>query len=112
MEKHPSQKVSKPIDIVTRCDYSKNGCHGTKHVEVGTVRRLLELRTAMNLTQRQVAAAVGISRSSYAMIENGERTPRPQVMKRLAAFYGTTVDALFFEEPSHTVRQVSSPGAG
>lgn len=38
----------------------------------------------MGLSQRQVAEAVGISQSSYAMIEGGHRHPRKEVEKKLA----------------------------
>lgn len=50
----------------------------------------------MGLSQYQVAEAVGISQSSYAMIEGGHRHPRKEVEKKLADFFGVTVDELFF----------------
>ena len=56
--------------------------------------RLRELRGSR--TQRDVAAAVGITTSSYAMYERDERTPRDEVKARLAKFYNVTVQELFF----------------
>ena len=55
----------------------------------------------MGLSQRQVAEALGISQSSYAMIEGGHRHPRKEVEKKLADFFGVTVDELFFSQDYH-----------
>lgn len=43
-----------------------------------------------------VAAAVGVSVSALAMYERGERVPRDNVKIRLADYYKTTVQKLFF----------------
>lgn len=59
-------------------------------------QKLYELRVQRKLSQRQVAEAVGITQSGYAMIERGWRHPRKETMKRLAEFFGVTVDELFF----------------
>ena len=57
------------------------------------------LKAARGMESRQSAAeAVGVSVASLGMYESGKRTPRPEVMKRLAAHYRTTVQALFFDE--------------
>ncbi len=60
--------------------------------------RLYRLRLRRKLSQKQVAEAVGITQSGYAMIETGRRHPRKEVMKKLADFFGVTVDELFFNE--------------
>ncbi len=57
---------------------------------------MYQLRLEKGLSQREVAEAVGIGQSSYAMIEGGKRHPRKEVEKRLADFFGVTVDELFF----------------
>lgn len=46
--------------------------------------------------REDVAAAVGVSLSAIAMYENGERIPRDEIKIRLATYYGTTVQELFF----------------
>lgn len=46
--------------------------------------------------REDVAAAVGVSLSAIAMYENGERIPRDETKIKLAAYYGTTVQELFF----------------
>ena len=55
-------------------------------------------------TQKQIAKELGIPVSTYAMIELGERFPRRDLQIKLARFFQTTVDELFFsqeEEPSN-----------
>ena len=49
-------------------------------------------------TIRQVAADCGISYSALSMYETGHRTPRPAVMLKLANYYNTSVEALFFAQ--------------
>ena len=39
-----------------------------------------------------------ISRSSLIKYERGERTPRDNVKKRIAAYFGKTVQELFYDE--------------
>lgn len=46
--------------------------------------------------REEVAAAVGVSLSAIAMYENGERVPRDTIKVKLAEYYGTTVQDLFF----------------
>ena len=47
--------------------------------------------------REEVAKAVGISLSAIAMYENGERVPRDEIKVRLADYYQTTVQKLFFD---------------
>lgn len=47
--------------------------------------------------REEVAAAVGVSLSAIAMYENGERIPRDETKIKLADYYQTTVQALFFD---------------
>ena len=56
--------------------------------------RLIEARGDQR--REVVAAAVGVSLSAIAMYENNERVPRDEIKVRLADYYGTTVQALFF----------------
>ena len=50
----------------------------------------------------EVAKAVGISRSAIGMYETEERIPRDDIKIKLADYFGTTVQAIFFE-PNATV---------
>lgn len=47
-------------------------------------------------TREEVANAVGVSISAISMYENGERVPRDEIKVKLADFYQTTVQDLFF----------------
>lgn len=47
-------------------------------------------------TQAQVAKALGISQSSYAMYETGMRMPSDEVKIKIAEYYKRTVQHIFF----------------
>ena len=54
-------------------------------------------------TQEDVAKAVGISLAAVSMYEQGQRMPRDEVKLRLANYFNTTVEALFFSQQHHEV---------
>ena len=66
----------------------------------GKVGRQLEslilLRTSRGLRQQDVASRVGITASYYGMIEQGVRTPQLRIAYRLANFFNTSIEAIFF----------------
>ena len=47
-------------------------------------------------TQQEVADKVGITKSALAMYERDKRVPRDEVKVKLAAYYGETVQEIFF----------------
>ena len=49
-------------------------------------------------TQEQVATAIGVTKSAYAMYERDERVPRDEIKKKIADFYHTTVGIIFFAQ--------------
>ena len=57
-------------------------------------KRLVELRA--DKSQHEVAEAVGISRSALSMYECGERIPRDEIKIKLANYYRTSVESLFY----------------
>lgn len=59
-------------------------------------KRLKTLRGSQS--RDEVAAKVGISSSALGMYECGKRIPRDDVKKRLADYFGVTIQSLFFEE--------------
>jgi len=61
-----------------------------------TGEKLRELRG--NKSQSEVAKAVDISDSAMSAYENGDRIPRDEVKIRLAAYYGKTVQEIFFDQ--------------
>lgn len=52
-------------------------------------------------TQEEIAAILGITKSSWAMYERDERVPRDEVKIRIANFFGTTVQELFYTPIEH-----------
>ena len=63
-------------------------------------KRLLSLRG--DTPRKEVAYSVGVSISALSNYENGLRVPNDRVKKRLADYYGKTVDEIFFAEDCHT----------
>lgn len=64
--------------------------------KTGVGQKLKDLRG--DRSRDSVAAAVGISSSALGMYENNLRIPRDDIKKKLADFYGVTVQHLFFTE--------------
>ena len=52
------------------------------------------LRKKTNLTQKEVADAVGITFQTYSYYETGRTNPTPEMLCKLADFFGVTVDEL------------------
>ena len=61
--------------------------------------KVKELRNLKNLTQEELGQIFGITADYISMIERGERTPGFKLAKRIADYFGTTVDDLFFYNP-------------
>ena len=61
-----------------------------------TGEKLRKLRGGF--TQEEIAQSIGITKSAYAMYERDERTPRDEVKVKLATFFKTSVQNLFFSE--------------
>lgn len=47
-------------------------------------------------SQSDIAAAIGITKSSWAMYERGERVPRDEVKIKIANFFGCSVQDIFY----------------
>lgn len=47
-------------------------------------------------TLQLVANELGITKSALAMYERDKRTPRDEIKVKIAAYYGETVQAIFF----------------
>ena len=57
--------------------------------------RLKELRKMRNMSQSQVAGAVGISLRAYQNYEYALREPNIETINKFADFFGVTTDYLF-----------------
>ncbi len=56
--------------------------------------RIKDLRTDRELTQLEVAQAIGISQRKYSYLETGNQQWTDELLARLADFYQTSVDYL------------------
>lgn len=52
------------------------------------------IREDNDFTQKQIADMLFIKQQTYSGYETGARTPTPEMLGRLADFYGTSVDYL------------------
>ncbi len=64
---------------------------------------LMMLRNMHGLSQEALAEKIGISRQSYAKWESGATTPDIEKCKRLADFYGVTIDSLLKTETEEKI---------
>lgn len=69
--------------------------------------RIKDLRTDKDLTQTQVAGAIGITQRKYSYLETGEQQWTDELLVHLADFYQTSVDYLLYrtDDPSPCSRQ-------
>lgn len=54
--------------------------------------RIRDLRDDSDLTQQDVATALGITRRKYSYVETGTQLATEDFLSKLADFYGTSVD--------------------
>lgn len=69
-------------------------------------RHIRELREEHSLTQTYLAGVIGVSQQTYSDYERGRLDLPTATLKRLAAFYGVSVDFLIEDEgegsPEHS----------
>ena len=56
--------------------------------------KLKELRAQNGLTQKQLADQLGITKSVVSFYERQERTPSPEVLRKMAAIFRVSTDFL------------------
>lgn len=56
--------------------------------------RLKELRMQNGLTQQQLATQLGVTKSVISFYERQERTPSPEVLRKMAAIFRVSTDFL------------------
>ena len=57
--------------------------------------RVRQQRVERGMSQREVAAALGVSRQTVIAIENGRYSPSLPLAFRIAHFFDSTVDEMF-----------------
>ena len=55
---------------------------------------LKTIRVSKKITQKTVAQYLGIAVTTYSGYETGYHSPTPEILKKLADFFGVTVDEL------------------
>ena len=60
--------------------------------------RLKSARAALDMSQQQLADAVGVSRQTINAIEKGDYTPTIKLCLAICKALGKTLDELFWEE--------------
>lgn len=58
--------------------------------------RIQELRNKENLTQIDLADAIGVTRATIIAIEKGSYNPSLELAFRLAKFFETDIETIFF----------------
>ena len=66
-------------------------------IEIGQRIKLLR----GNMSQAEFANKLGITKSSLAMYERGERIPRDEVKIRISKRCGVSIESLFFTRIEH-----------
>ena len=64
--------------------------------EMAVNNNLRQIRRSVNLTQANIADAIGISRQAYVNIELGKSIPSTWTALKLASLLQTTVEELFW----------------
>ena len=60
--------------------------------------RLKSARAALDMSQQQLADAVGVSRQTINAIEKGDYNPTINLCRSICKILGKTLDELFWEE--------------
>lgn len=62
----------------------------------GELKNTIKVQRAIkNITQEELAAAIGVTRKTVNTIENGIYTPSTALALRMARYFGITVEELF-----------------
>ena len=72
-------------------------------------KKILELRTKTNTTQKQLADFVGVGVPCLSLWENGQRKINAKHLKKIAEFFNVTVDYLlepYTREPNEKEREL------
>ena len=59
-----------------------------------TPNRIKDLREDADLTQQQIADAIGITQRKYSYVETGTQPLTDELLIRLAAYYKVSIDYL------------------
>ena len=72
--------------------------------EMNVIRAMIEARTSLNLTQKELSERTGIAQTEISRLENGTRNPSIKLLQRLAEGMGMVLNVTFV--PKDTVAGV------
>lgn len=75
------------------------------------MHRLRELREAKGLYQKDVAAAIGVDRTTYVKYERGTSEPSYNILSKLAEYFNVSVDYLLGRQATMDSPAPSVPGS-
>ena len=58
--------------------------------------RIKDLREDHDLSQREIAQAIGLTQRKYSYLETGTQPFRDEILDKLADYYGVSIDYLLF----------------
>ncbi len=70
-------------------------CYIHGYMEATIINKIYLFRTNANLTQEQLAEAVGVTRQTIISIEKGNYTPSVALALRFSAVFGVSVEEIF-----------------
>ena len=72
--------------------------------EMNVIRAMIEARTSLNLTQKELSERTGIAQTEISRLENGTRNPSIRLLQRLADGMGMELNISFVpknDAPTH-----------
>ena len=63
--------------------------------EMNVIRAMIEARTSLNLTQKELSERTGIAQTEISRLENGTRNPSIKLLQRLAEGMGMVLNVTF-----------------
>ena len=73
---------------------------------MGKNLRLKSARAALDMSQKEVAEAVGVTRQTLNAIENGDYNPSVNLCIAICRVLGKTLDQLFWEDENNEKNRV------
>ena len=80
--------------LVNKQGYQSAKMDRTEEALMSVAQRIIEARTRKELTQRDVAALLGVSQAFYAQMESGLKVPTLAMAKQISNVLGVTMDYL------------------
>ncbi len=72
-----------------------------------THKIIQRIRNARNLSRKEAAGITGISGTYYLQLENGDKSPRPKTLLKIANGFNVPIDIFFKDENKrHLVNSV------